>query len=89
MYADEIVKKIWNTANRLGHSSYFINQESYGGVEDDHIYVNTIAKIPMVDIIDDFGSKEYHHTHLDKLDLIDKNTLHAVGETLLHVLINE
>jgi hypothetical protein len=49
----------------------------------------------MIDIIDlrpmnggyEFGS--YHHTHQDNLQIIDKATLKAVGQTLLQVLYRE
>ena len=53
----------------------------------------TNANIPCVDIInmnpdtDHFGS--YHHTHRDNMDIIDKNTLKAVGQTVLEVLWEE
>jgi aminopeptidase-like protein len=48
-------------------------------------------KIPMIDIIDcdlntssHFG--KYWHTHADNMNAIDKNTLKAVGQTLLDVI---
>ncbi len=88
-YAGEIVKKVWNTAEQLGYGAYFSSQNSGGGIQDDHVAVNEIAAIPMIDIIDDFSSKAYHHTHLDQLDIIDHRTLQAVGETILYVIINE
>jgi glutaminyl-peptide cyclotransferase len=34
-----------------------------------------------------FGS--YWHTHDDNMDVIDKNTLKAVGQTLIEVLYRE
>jgi glutaminyl-peptide cyclotransferase len=64
-------------------------------ITDDHYYVNTVAGIRMIDIIeynmadpdDYFGP--YHHRHTDTMDIISKNTLKAVGQTVLHVLYNE
>jgi glutaminyl-peptide cyclotransferase len=90
-YAPSIVKKVWDKANQIGHGHFFKNKDS-GIVTDDHYFVNKIAKIPMIDIIDYdeelfFGA--YHHTHDDNMNIIDKSTLNAVGETLLHVLYNE
>jgi hypothetical protein len=34
-----------------------------------------------------FGS--YHHTHNDNMSIIDKNTLTAVGQTVLQVIYNQ
>ncbi|MEO6902795.1 MAG: M28 family peptidase [Bacteroidia bacterium] len=86
------VDKVWSTANTIGYGNYFSPQRrDFVGV-DDHIYVNQ-AGIPCVDIIEynqatgGFGS--YHHTQKDNMDGIDKNTLKAVGQTLLEVIYNE
>lgn len=90
--ASTVVDKVWNTANNIGYGNYFSPQRrNFVGV-DDHIYVNQ-AGIPCIDIIEynqatgGFGS--YHHTHKDNIDIIDKNTLKAVGQTLLEVIYNE
>jgi glutaminyl-peptide cyclotransferase len=34
-----------------------------------------------------FGA--YHHTHNDNMSIIDKNTLTAVGQTVLQVIYNQ
>ncbi len=94
--APSIVKNVWNTASQLGFSQYFLN-ESGGSIYDDHVPVIANAKIPMIDIIDlktSFGSSgadffKAHHTHDDDISAIDKNTLKAVGQTVLQVLYNE
>jgi hypothetical protein len=90
--AKAAVDKVWEAADNSGYGNYFINQsESFVGV-DDHIYVND-AGIPCIDIIEfnpmsrGFGS--YHHTHADNMSIIDKNTLKAVGQTLLEVIYSE
>ena len=93
-YAPSIVQKVWQTAQDAGFNDYFVNAYS-SPIIDDHVFVNYIANIPMIDIIhynnqnpnQYFG--EYWHTHKDNMDAIDKNTLHAVGQTLLHVLYSE
>lgn len=92
-FAGNINNQIWDIAEGLGYSQYFIKQEG-GGITDDHVYVNTIAKIPMVDILHQelssnrtFGA--YHHTHGDNMSIIDKNTLKAVGQTVIQVLYQE
>ena len=92
-FAGSINSRIWDIAGRLGYSQYFIQQEG-GGVTDDHVYVNTVAKIPMVDILHQeinsnrtFGA--FHHNHGDNMSIIDKNTLKAVGQTVVQVLYQE
>jgi glutaminyl-peptide cyclotransferase len=92
-YAGSIVQKVWQTGNALGYSKYFIYREA-GAITDDHSYVNELAKIPMIDIIEfKIGGSNYFgpywHTHNDNMNVIDKNTLKAVGQTLLDVVYNE
>lgn len=92
-YAADVVNKVWGVANQIGFGNYFINQETYFLGTDDHQYVNQIAKIPSIDIIQydsstgSFGT--YWHTHNDNMDAIDKNTLNAVGTTVLAVVLSE
>ena len=93
-FAENVVNKVWGTAQKLGHGQYFINDEILPpGLTDDHRYVNLLAKIPAIDIIhfnprtSDFGT--FHHTHDDNMSLINKKTLKAVGETVLTVVYNE
>jgi len=92
-YASPVVDKVWSKANELGFSNYFINSQG-GTIIDDHVYVNKMAGIPCIDIID-FNpnsptgfNKQWHTTH-DTMEHIDKNTLQAVGTTLMHVIFNE
>lgn len=92
-YAPSVVQKVWKAATELGFSDFFINEKG-AHITDDHKFVNEIAKIPMIDIVDfDMESeklfREYHHTHADNMDIIDKNTLRAVGQTVLHVIYHE
>lgn len=90
--APSIVEKVWRTASRIGYSGFFLPKNG-GMVEDDHVYVNRYRKIPMIDIIptdpatNSFGS--FHHTHEDNMDIIGKETLQAVGQTVLQVLYDE
>jgi hypothetical protein len=91
-FAPDVVNKVWSTAKNLGYSSYFTDDKT-GSTTDDHLYVNTIAKIPCIDIVHmspvtgSYG--EHHHTHKDTIDIIDKNTLKVVGQTVLEVLWQE
>ena len=93
LYAPSVLKNVWEQARQLGHGSYFIMENS-PEIIDDHLYVNQDAKIPMIDIIQYDPSRggyfaEYWHTHHDDISAIDKKTLKAVGETLLHLLYKE
>lgn len=88
--APQLVEKVWNTAATLGYSEYFVN-ENRGGITDDHLFIIRGARIPMIDIINmpnegqhPFGA--YHHTHDDNLQLIDKEVLKAVGQTMTAVI---
>ena len=90
-YARYYVRLIWKTARGLGYDNYFPNRDGYP-IDDDHLYVNKIAGIPSVDIIQlDPDSPngtfwKYWHTQGDTLDKIDKQTLKAVGQVLLTVI---
>ena len=64
-------------------------------VTDDHYFINTMARIPAIDIVPYTPSASYSsfgptwHTLQDNIGNIDKNVLKAVGETLLKVIYNE
>jgi len=94
-FAEDIVNKVWNTAGELGYGNFFVNQKIPANrrITDDHLYVNNLAKIPAIDIIhyelDRFDFGHFHHTHKDNMDIIDKTTLKAVGQTVMHVVYNE
>jgi hypothetical protein len=93
-FAPKIVDKVWKIARSLGHSKYFVEINS-PGIMDDHIFVNRDAKIPMIDIVPYdpeatyYYFPDFHHTHDDNMSIIDKQTLQAVGETLLYTLYME
>lgn len=89
-FAPDLVEKVWKLAQDMGYGNYFVNEQT-GGITDDHYYVNTIARIPMIDIINrpigtQTGFGEYWHTHDDDIEVIDKRTLRAVGQVVLAVL---
>jgi glutaminyl-peptide cyclotransferase len=91
-FAPSVVEKVWNTASRLGYTDYFV-KSNVPGIIDDHIYVNEFSKIPMIDIVHYqsgvgfFG--DYHHSTKDNLSIISKETLEAVGNTLMNVVYYE
>lgn len=93
-YAPNVMDKIWKLAGFLGYGNYFVNQRS-GSVTDDHFYVNTTGRIPMIDIIHQSatnrqtGFGEHWHTHNDNMDIIDKATIRTVGKLLIEVIYRE
>ncbi len=91
--AGVVNKKLWDAAHKLGYGLYFVNQHS-PEILDDHVYVNYGASIPMIDIIEyapdgDGYFAAYHHTHADNMDIISKETLKAVGQTVLYAVYQE
>ncbi len=92
-YAPKIVNKVWKLAREMGHSNYFTD-EIVTGILDDHVMVNTIAGIKMIDIINTPGNTspvfvKHWHTTNDNMENINKRTLGAVGQILLAVIFNE
>lgn len=85
-YARTYHDKVWTLAQRMGYTDLFIN-DRFAGINDDHWHVNTNAKIPMIDIINYDLSRntfdEYHHTHDDNIEVIDKNVLRTVTQVVL------
>ena len=92
-YAPQVVRKVWRLASSMGYGSYYVDEQG-GTVLDDHYFINTIARIPMIDIINQpkggQGSFVDHwHTGDDNMDVIDKRTLRAAGQVVLAVVFNE
>lgn len=93
IYARNIVEKVWSTAGQLSLGKFFIG-ENMGGITDDHVPVNEIRQIPSIDIIDYKPNTEngfFHswHTQKDDMSNISKETLKAVGQTVLEVIYKE
>ncbi|WP_460951985.1 M28 family peptidase [Spirosoma daeguense] len=91
-FAPNVVNNVWQTASQLGYSQFFVDTPG-SQITDDHVAPNTIAKIPMIDIIHtNVGTGGFFsawHTAEDDMSNIDRGTLKAVGQTLLQVLYNE
>lgn len=92
-YAAAVLGKTWGTARNLGYGKYFVDGEG-GMITDDHLPVNEVMKIPSIDIIQydrnsGTGFGWYWHTLKDDMSNISKETLKAVGQTVLEVIYNE
>lgn len=87
--APHISEGIWATAHSLGFSELFQNKLGTA-VMDDHVELIK-AGIPAIDIIEfhpdrDGGFNSRWHTASDNLEGISKNTLKAVGSSVLQYL---
>ena len=93
-YAQNVVSRVWQAASVVGYGSYFPPQDG-GAITDDHVPVNQVAGIPCIDIIPYYPDCEESsfgptwHTVNDDMEHIDKNTLKAVGQTLVQVIFSE
>jgi hypothetical protein len=88
--APQLLDKIWNIARELGYGKYFINQPG-GDIIDDHKYVIAGRKIPCINIINydtktNEGFPTHWHTHNDNINIIQRETLKAVGQTILQFI---
>ena len=86
LHASQVCKEIWDVAKRL-RIREFLPRERHD-VRDDHIPLNTIAKIPTADLIDfDYpkpGSRDnYWHTEKDRLDKCSGESICKVADVLL------
>lgn len=92
-FADGVQQNVWQAAAHAGYSSYFPYSEA-PAITDDHVPVNQLAHIKTIDIIN-LGSSPmspfaaHWHTHNDNMSVIDRNTLKAVGQTLLQVIYEQ
>ena len=90
-FAPDINKKVWKAAKKLGYGKTFMDGNG-GLVTDDHLFINRLARIKTIDIIPTSPDGDFTptwHTVNDTMDHIDKNTLKAVGQTVLEVIYNE
>lgn len=87
---NDLYQKTWNLARAMGKGKYFQNRR-IPAIIDDHYFVNILTGIPMIDIINkppgtDASFGPHWHTHDDNIDVIDKNTLAAVGQVVTAVI---
>lgn len=92
-FANTYLEKVWDLAKKMGYGDLFQDFNA-GAIADDHYYINAIGRIPMIDIINrpmktESGFGDYHHTHKDDIDIVDKRTLRVVGQVVTAVLYRE
>jgi len=93
-YAPDVVQRIWNSAEQLGFGNYFKTDVTPETI-DDNLFVSEFAGIPSANIVHyqvqvlPMGYGPFHHTHADNMSIISRETLDAVGSTVLDVLWND
>ena len=87
-YAPGLTDKIWQCAAALGYGSIFVDEKT-DPILDDHLYVNELAGIPMVDIVQNSpGISFFHHWHTttDDLQSLRPESLAVVATVTLKVI---
>ncbi|MBP5536313.1 MAG: M28 family peptidase [Bacteroidales bacterium] len=90
-YAGGTMDKLWQAATALGYGQMFVDTKT-DAILDDHLYVNQLINIPMVDIVQnsvDCSFYPYWHTVKDDLEAVDKGTLEAVGRVVMAVIYSK
>ncbi len=90
-FAPGLVDNLWAAAQSLGYGNVFL-KESTSEILDDHYFVNTIAHIPMVDIVQNNGDIsffEHWHTVADDLNSINKETLRIVATVAMKTVYGD
>jgi glutaminyl-peptide cyclotransferase len=92
-FAPTVVERVWQRAAKLGYSNVFVPQNA-APITDDHYFVSTMGKIPMIDIIHHEPSSpeffgDFHHTTKDNMQLISAQKLKIVTDVVLNVVYHE
>lgn len=90
-YAPGLTDKLWNTAAALGYGNIFVSQNT-DPILDDHLYVNQIAGIPMVDIVQNSPTTSFFthwHTTTDNLDNVSAESLRIVATVTMKTIYGD
>jgi hypothetical protein len=95
--APEVVTRVWQKADELGYSKYFLRATHPYPITDDHVpFIERGFR--MIDVIDlDYGppgvsggvTVNYHHTMQDTMEHISKESLQVVGDVALALLTSQ
>lgn len=88
--APSLVNKIWSVAAQSGYEDYFSPQIG-GAVTDDHVELLKVG-IPAINIIEFHPSTGFNptwHTINDNMSAISKETLKAVGQTVINYVYEQ
>ena len=87
-YAPGLTDKLWAAAAALGYGNIFVNQNT-DPILDDHLYVNQIAGIPMVDIVQNSPTTSFFshwHTTTDDMASVNAETMRIVATVTLKTI---
>ena len=89
--APEVVRRVWQAADELGYSKFFIPSDN-GPITDDHVPLLN-AGLRVVDVIDinyrGADQQNYHHTSFDTMDKLSAKSLQIVGDVAVRLLRQE
>ena len=90
---DRFCTKVQEGYGGIGFRGYRLDEDG-GAVTDDHYFINQMAGIPTIDIINrrtdtESGFVPHWHTGSDGIDAIDKVSLGAAGQVVLAVIYRE
>lgn len=91
IYAPGVTNKLWNAASAMGYANIFVDVNT-PAILDDHLYVNQILGIPMVDIVQnsvDCSFYPYWHTVKDDLDAVSAESLAIVANVTMKVIYGD
>ena len=90
-YAPGLTDKLWNTASALGYGNIFVGQNT-DPILDDHLYVNQIAGIPMVDIVQNSPTTSFFshwHTTTDDLSSVSAASMRIVATVVMKTIYGD
>lgn len=90
-YCSGALNKMWSAAAALGHDKIFESTET-DPILDDHFYVNRMANIPMLDIVQNNRECSFFphwHTVNDNMEHVDRNTLRITAEVILKTIYGD
>ncbi len=90
-YAPGLTDKIWQCAFALGYGGVFVNQQT-DPILDDHLYVNELAGIPMVDIVQNtqgISFFKHWHTTTDNLQNLRGETMQMVATVAMKTVYGD
>ena len=90
-YAPGLTDKLWNTASALGYGNIFVGQNT-DPILDDHLYVNQIAGIPMVDIVQNSPTSSFFshwHTTTDDLSSVSAASMRIVATVVMKTIYGD
>ena len=87
-FAPGLTDKLWSCAAQLGMADVFADQKT-GAILDDHLYVNQLTGIPMVDIVQNGAEGSFFphwHTTTDDLAHFSAATVASVAGVVMKVI---